>query len=66
VKLNSDSFPDGGRIPPKFAFGKQDPETHVTFSENRNPHLRWSEVPEGTRSFALICHDPTPLRTAAT
>jgi Raf kinase inhibitor-like YbhB/YbcL family protein len=58
VKLTSDSFPNGGRIPPKYAFGKQDPQTHVTFSENRNPHLRWSEVPEGTRSFALICHDP--------
>ena len=28
-----------------------------TFSDNLNPHLAWSEVPAGTQSFALICHD---------
>ncbi|HZT55885.1 MAG TPA: YbhB/YbcL family Raf kinase inhibitor-like protein, partial [Burkholderiaceae bacterium] len=28
-----------------------------TFSDNLSPHLAWSEVPAGTRSFALICHD---------
>lgn len=58
MKLTSDSFPDEGSIPPKYAFGKPDPDTHITFSSNMNPHLQWSEVPEGTRSFALICVDP--------
>ena len=28
-----------------------------TFSDNVNPHLAWSELPAGTRSLALICHD---------
>jgi len=58
MKLWSDSFADGTRIPSKNAFGKHDPDTHVTFCENLNPHLAWKDVPEGTRSLALICHDP--------
>lgn len=58
MKLTIDAFPDGGTIPDRYAFGTPDPETHVTFSENRNPGLRWSDPPEGTCSFALICHDP--------
>jgi Raf kinase inhibitor-like YbhB/YbcL family protein len=57
VKLTSDSFADGARIPEQFALGVPHPETHVTFGSNRNPHLRWSDAPAGTRSFALICHD---------
>ncbi|MEX2571254.1 MAG: YbhB/YbcL family Raf kinase inhibitor-like protein [Gemmatimonadota bacterium] len=58
MKLTSDSFPDGAAIPIEFALGAPDPESHVTFSSNRNPHLRWSDPPDGTRSFALFCHDP--------
>ena len=58
MKLQSQSFADQGPIPESLAFGKMDPETHVTFSDNRSPHLAWEDVPEGTRSFALICHDP--------
>lgn len=26
--------------------------------ENISPHLKWSGAPEGTRSFALVMHDP--------
>ena len=58
MKLWSDSFRDGERIPEEFAFGKIDPKTHVTLSANRNPHLAWSGAPVGTKSFAVICHDP--------
>jgi len=58
MKLWSDSFKDGGCIPGEFAFCIIDPDTHVTLSANRNPHLAWSELPPGTRSLALICHDP--------
>jgi Raf kinase inhibitor-like YbhB/YbcL family protein len=58
MKLWSDSFPDGGTIPSLYAFGVPDPVDHVSFGPNRNPHLAWSDPPEGTRSFALVCHDP--------
>jgi Raf kinase inhibitor-like YbhB/YbcL family protein len=58
MKLWSDSFKDGGCIPGEFAFCIIDPNTHVALSANRNPHLAWNDVPPGTKSFALICHDP--------
>ena len=58
MKLNSDSFADGQPIPGEFSFCVPDPEHHVCLGKNRNPQLAWSEIPPGTRSFALICHDP--------
>jgi Raf kinase inhibitor-like YbhB/YbcL family protein len=58
VKLTSSSFSDGGPIPAEYAFCAQDARSHATLSGNRNPHLAWIEVPMGTKSFALICHDP--------
>jgi Raf kinase inhibitor-like YbhB/YbcL family protein len=57
MKLWSNSFKDGSRIPGEFAFAVIDPAQHVKLSANRNPHLAWSDVPAGTRSFAVICHD---------
>ena len=57
MKLWSNSFADAARIPGEFAFCVIDPKSHVAMSANRNPHLAWSDVPAGTRSFALICHD---------
>jgi Raf kinase inhibitor-like YbhB/YbcL family protein len=57
LKLTSESFVDGGVIPVEFAFGRIDPKQHVALSDNRNPHLAWEDVPPGTRSFAVICHD---------
>jgi hypothetical protein len=57
MKLRSDSFQDGRPIPGEYAFCVIDPKSHVTLSGNRNPHLAWDDVPAGTRSFALICHD---------
>ncbi len=58
MKLTSTSFADGQRIPGEFAFCTPDPAHHVCLGANRNPHLAWSDVPEGTLSFVLLCHDP--------
>ena len=58
MKLASDSFKDGGPLPVEVAFCAPDAQTHVKVSANRNPGLAWSEVPPGTNSFAVICHDP--------
>jgi Raf kinase inhibitor-like YbhB/YbcL family protein len=57
MKLWSDSWANGERIPAKYAAGKRDAQGGVTFSDNISPHLAWSEVPAATKSFALICHD---------
>ncbi len=57
MKLSSSTFSNLSPIPERCAFGVPDPDTHVRFGQNRNPALQWSEVPEGTGSFALLCID---------
>lgn len=58
MKLTSNSFDDGQRIPGNFAFCIPDAGHHVCLGENLNPHLAWSGAPAETQSFVLICHDP--------
>ena len=58
MKVASSSFDDGGVIPAQYAFCAPDPANRVTLSKNQNPHLAWTEVPMGTKSFAIVCHDP--------
>lgn len=58
MKLSSNSIIDGQTIPGDYAFCAPDPDNHVTLAANRNPHLAWSDLPAGTRSLVLICHDP--------
>ncbi|WP_024869643.1 YbhB/YbcL family Raf kinase inhibitor-like protein [Pseudoxanthomonas suwonensis] len=53
MRIWSDSFEARGPIPAEFAMGQPD-----GFAGNRNPHVAWDGVPEGTRSFALLCIDP--------
>lgn len=48
MALTSTAFAPGGSIPAKYT-GE---------AEDVSPPLAWSDVPEGTKSFALICHDP--------
>lgn len=58
MKLSSQSFQDGQFIPARCAAGTFDGASGVTFSDNLSPHLAWSDVPAGTASLVLICHDP--------
>jgi len=58
MQLTSQSFSDGHRLPGELAFCLPDPAHHVCLGRNLNPQLGWSNVPAGTRSFALIVHDP--------
>lgn len=57
MKLTSTSFADSQRIPAEYAFCAPDPTSHATLSKNRNPQLEWSDLPMGTRSLVLTCHD---------
>src|SRR5690606_768817 len=53
MHIASESFGHGQPIPAEFALGAPG----GGFGGNRNPHLSWGGVPEGTRSFALLCID---------
>lgn len=48
MELTSSDFEAGGAIPAR----------HSGEGQDLSPAFTWRKVPEGTRSFALICHDP--------
>lgn len=58
MQLTSSSFTDGQKIPGDYSFCIIDPAHHVCLGRNLNPQLAWNGAPPGTRSFALLCHDP--------
>lgn len=58
MKVWSNSFADGQPMPTRYAFCKIDQKTRVAMADNVNPHLAWSDLPAGTQSLAVICHDP--------
>lgn len=58
MELSSLSFSNNEWIPERYAFGKVDSQLHVALADNFNPQFSWDDVPPGTQSFALICHDP--------
>jgi len=57
MRVSSESFADGGTIPPGLALAVAADPGPVAFSGNRNPHLMWSDVPDGTKSFVVTCID---------
>jgi hypothetical protein len=58
MELSTSAFANNGVIPPEFAFCAMDAVAHVNLSTNRNPDLKWTGLPAGTKSLALLCHDP--------
>lgn len=59
------SFDPGATIPDQYAYCKPnqfaycnpDPKTHMAFSDNKNPAVQWSDVPQQTKSLVLLCVD---------
>lgn len=48
ITLTSTAFDNGAAIPKK----------HTGEGDDLSPALSWSNAPEGSQSFAVICHDP--------
>ncbi len=48
LSIRSSAFEGHGSIP----------ERHTTDGEDVAPPLEWTGVPDGTESFAVVCHDP--------
>jgi uncharacterized protein (TIGR00297 family)/Raf kinase inhibitor-like YbhB/YbcL family protein len=54
ISVTSSAFRNGEVIPPEFSCD----------GENRSPDLNWSDLPQGTKSLALIADDPdAPIGT---
>ena len=41
-----------------FAAGSAIPKRCSAEADDLSPHMKWTNAPERTKSFALICHDP--------
>jgi Raf kinase inhibitor-like YbhB/YbcL family protein len=52
MRLTSTSFQPGSAIPSKF----------TCEGENMSPELSWADAPAGTKTFALVLHDPDAPR----
>ena len=48
MKLTTSAFDEGGAIPARFTGD----------AEDVSPALSFADVPDGVKSFAVICHDP--------
>jgi Raf kinase inhibitor-like YbhB/YbcL family protein len=51
-------MPDLELTSPAFDDGDPVPEKHTADGDGSSPPLQWNFVPEGTRTMALIVHDP--------
>ncbi len=56
MNLWSDAWNNGEALPERYAAGRLE-SGGAGFSDNLSPPLAWSDLPPGTRSLALICHD---------
>jgi Raf kinase inhibitor-like YbhB/YbcL family protein len=54
--VSSNSFKDGDYLPSDFILSAD--FGFGCAGGNKSPHLTWSGVPEGTKSFAITCYDP--------
>jgi Raf kinase inhibitor-like YbhB/YbcL family protein len=48
LRISSSAFEDHARIPAR----------NTVEGEDVSPALEWSGAPQGTKAFAIVCHDP--------
>jgi Raf kinase inhibitor-like YbhB/YbcL family protein len=54
IQITSPVFEDGGAIPEKYTCDDLD----------ISPPIEWTDVPEGTKTLAIVCDDPdAPMKT---
>ena len=53
MKVSSSTFSDGGTIPYTMVYNGLG-----LAGGNRSPQFSLEDVPDGTKSFAIVCHDP--------
>jgi Raf kinase inhibitor-like YbhB/YbcL family protein len=58
MKIEVKGLTSGQRVPDQFCFMVPDPQSTAKMGPNVSPEIRWSDVPAGTRSLALIVQDP--------
>jgi len=56
--ITSTDVKDGGKLAEKF--GGVNPNLKGCSGQNISPALNWTNVPEGTKSFAIVMTDPVP------
>jgi len=57
MELRSNSFNEGDFLPTQYAFGKTSADGKIDLSDNKSPHLAWDDLPDGTKSIAILCID---------
>lgn len=57
LNVTVEGITDGGPIPEEFSFCIPDDPGPTTMGANKSPGMSWSGAPDGTKSFAVICHD---------
>jgi Raf kinase inhibitor-like YbhB/YbcL family protein len=53
MNVTSTTFTDGGTIPDSMVYNQ-----FGLHGGNRSPQLTINDAPDGTKSFAIVCHDP--------
>ncbi len=58
LKVTVGGVTPGGIVPDKLAFCVPNGKGQAKLGPNRNPSIAWSSGPDGTKSYAIIVHDP--------
>ena len=64
MRLWSEAWHNGEALPLRFASGQLHTDGRLAPGPNLNPPLLWADLPPGSQSLALLCHDFDALEAA--